>query len=77
MTGCAAPIRPTCEANLSAILDALAARHIPVLLAGMYAPPNLGADYETAIPGGVRRAGPAAGRAIRPFFLEGVAATRR
>ena len=31
------------RANLTAILDRLAARHIPVLLAGMYAPPNLGA----------------------------------
>ena len=30
------------KANLAAILDTLAARHIPVLLSGMYAPPNLG-----------------------------------
>ncbi|HEY1412868.1 MAG TPA: GDSL-type esterase/lipase family protein, partial [Rhodopila sp.] len=28
------------EANLTAILDELAAKHIPVLLTGMYAPPN-------------------------------------
>ena len=34
--------------NLTAILDRLAARHIPVLLTGMYAPPNLGPDYEQA-----------------------------
>src|SRR5271168_746222 len=34
------------RANLAAILDKLAARHIPVLLAGMYAPPNLGPEYE-------------------------------
>ena len=33
------------EANLAAILDALAARGVPVMLAGMLAPPNLGADY--------------------------------
>jgi acyl-CoA thioesterase-1 len=33
------------RANLTAILDALAARNIPVLLAGMIAPPNLGRDY--------------------------------
>ena len=32
------------QANLAAILDALAAKHIPVLLTGMYAPPNLGPD---------------------------------
>ncbi len=31
--------------NLVAILDALARRNIPTLLAGMLAPPNLGADY--------------------------------
>ena len=35
------------EKNLMAILDKLAARHIPVLLTGMYAMPNLGADYAT------------------------------
>ena len=34
------------RANLTAILDALSARDIPVLLMGMRAPPNLGADYQ-------------------------------
>ncbi|WP_270938214.1 arylesterase [Falsiroseomonas oryzae] len=33
------------RANLTAILDALARRNIPTLLAGMVAPPNLGRDY--------------------------------
>src|SRR5574340_709486 len=33
------------EKNLATILDRLAARHIPVLFAGMYAPPNLGPQY--------------------------------
>src|SRR5271169_3419073 len=33
------------EKNLTAILDALASRHIPVLLTGMYALPNLGPEY--------------------------------
>ena len=33
------------EKALDAILVKLAARHIPVLLAGMKAPPNMGADY--------------------------------
>ena len=33
------------RANLAAILDRLKARGIPVLLAGMLAPPNLGAEY--------------------------------
>ncbi len=36
------------EKNLTAILDKLAAAHIPVLLSGMYAMPNLGADYANA-----------------------------
>ena len=33
------------QANLTNILDTLRQRGIPVLLAGMLAPPNLGADY--------------------------------
>jgi acyl-CoA thioesterase I len=33
------------RANLAAILDVLAQRSIPTLLAGMLAPPNLGAEY--------------------------------
>jgi acyl-CoA thioesterase-1 len=33
------------RANLTAILDTLSGRGIPVLLAGMLAPPNLGAEY--------------------------------
>ncbi len=34
--------------NLSGILDALAARDIPVILMGMRAPPNAGPEYQTA-----------------------------
>ena len=37
----------TTRANLSDIFSRLAAARIPVLLAGMKAPPNLGADYVT------------------------------
>jgi acyl-CoA thioesterase-1 len=33
------------RANLNAILQALKARGLPTMLAGMLAPPNLGADY--------------------------------
>ena len=61
------------EANLTAILDALAARHIPVLLAGMYAPPNLGPDYEKAYRGVFDRLSQRPGLLYDPFFLEGVA----
>ena len=62
------------EANLSAILDALQATHIPVLLSGMYAPPNLGADYETGFRAVFDRLGKRAGVIYDPFFLDGVAA---
>jgi acyl-CoA thioesterase-1 len=61
------------EANLTAILDALAAKHIPVLLTGMYAPPNLGLDYELAFRGVFDRLGRRPGLIYDPFFLEGVA----
>jgi len=60
-------------ANLTAILDALAARHIPVLLEGMYAPPNLGPDYERAYRDVFDRLGRRAGVLYDPFFLQGVA----
>nr|WP_294545848.1 arylesterase [uncultured Rhodopila sp.] len=62
------------EANLSAILDALAAKHIPVLLTGMYAPPNLGPDYEAAFRAVFDRLGTRPGVLYDPFFLQGVAA---
>jgi acyl-CoA thioesterase I len=61
------------EANLTAILDNLAKRHIPVLLTGMYAPPNLGPDYETAFRAVFDRLGKRPGVLYDPFFLEGVA----
>jgi len=60
-------------ANLTAILDALAARHIPVLLEGMYAPPNLGPDYERAYRDVFDRLGRRPGVLYDPFFLQGVA----
>ena len=61
-------------ANLAAILDALAQRHIPVLLAGMYAPPNLGAQYEAEFRAVFDRLGRRPGVLYDPFFLTGVAA---
>jgi acyl-CoA thioesterase-1 len=62
------------EANLSAILDTLAAKHIPVLLTGMYALPNFGADYGQAFKAVFDRLGARKGVLYDPFFLEGVAA---
>lgn len=64
------------EQNLSAILDSLAARHIPVLFSGMYAPPNLGPDYQAAFRGVFDRLGQRPGVLYDPFFLDGVATVR-
>jgi len=61
------------EANLTAILDRLAARHIPVLLSGMYAPPNLGEAYFTQFRAVFDRLSKRPGLLYDPFFLEGVA----
>jgi acyl-CoA thioesterase I len=61
------------EANLTAILDALAAKHVPVLLSGMYAPPNLGPDYQQAFRAVFDRLGRRSGVLYDPFFMEGVA----
>jgi acyl-CoA thioesterase-1 len=61
------------ESNLTAILDALAAKHIPVLLTGMYAPPNMGPDYQAAFRAVFDRLGKRPGVLYDPFFLEGVA----
>ena len=61
------------RANLTSILDRLAARHIPVLLTGMYAPPNLGPDYEAQFRAVFDALGKRPGVIYDPFFLEGVA----
>jgi acyl-CoA thioesterase-1 len=61
------------EANLTAILGDLARRHIPVLLTGMYAPPNFGPEYESAFRAVFDRLGRRPGVLYDPFFLEGVA----
>jgi acyl-CoA thioesterase-1 len=61
------------EKNLTAILDRLAAKHIPVLLSGMYALPNLGQDYAQAFRTVFDRLGTRPGVLYDPFFLEGVA----
>lgn len=61
------------QANLTAILDTLAAKGIPVLLSGMYAPPNLGPDYQQAFRAVYDTLGKRPGVLYDPFFLEGVA----
>ena len=61
------------EANLAAILDTLAARHIPTLLTGMEAPPNLGAAYGAQFRAVFARLGQRPGLVFDRFFLVGVA----
>ncbi len=61
------------EKNLSAILDRLAAAHLPVLLSGMEAPPNLGATYGQEFRAVFARLGRRPGVIFDPFFLQGVA----
>ncbi len=61
------------EANLRTILDRLAAQHIPVLLSGMYAPPNLGQGYDDAFRSVFDRLSRRPGLLYDPFFLQGVA----
>ena len=59
---------------LDAILSKLAARHIPVLLAGMRAPPNMGADYARAFDAIYPALASTHSVVFYPFFLDGVAA---
>jgi acyl-CoA thioesterase-1 len=62
------------RANLAAILDRLASKGLPVLLAGMLAPPNLGAEYGREFAAVFRDLAEARPAVIfYPFFLEGVA----
>jgi acyl-CoA thioesterase-1 len=62
------------RAALDGILQRLAARRIPVLLAGMRAPPNMGADYTKAFDAIYPDLAAAYGVLFYPFFLDGVAA---
>lgn len=60
------------EKNLDAMLTRLRERGVSVLLAGMLAPPNMGADYADRFNGIYRRLAEKHGVALYPFFLEGV-----
>jgi acyl-CoA thioesterase I len=59
--------------TLAAILDKAKAAKIPVLLAGMRAAPNLGAEYDRAFDAIYPDLAKAEGVALYPFFLDGVA----
>ena len=60
------------EKNLDAMLTRLKERGIAVLLAGMLAPPNMGADYAERFNGIYKRLSEKHGVRLYPFFLEGV-----
>ena len=61
------------EENLDAIIGELRQRRIRVLLAGMYAPPNLGKDYGQAFNAVYPRLSKVHSIPLYPFFLDGVA----
>lgn len=60
------------EVNLNAIIERAQARGVHVMLAGMLAPPNLGADYADAFAAVYRRLAAAHRIPLYPFFLDGV-----
>ena len=62
------------RAALDSILQRLTARHISVLLCGMRAAPNLGADYGRAFEQIYPALAAKYGALLYPFFLDGVAA---
>jgi acyl-CoA thioesterase-1 len=62
------------ETAIGQILASLEQKKLPVLLAGMIAPPNLGPDYGTAFNGMYARLAGQYHALLYPFFLDGVAA---
>ena len=59
--------------TLAAILDRAKAAHLPALIAGMRAAPNLGADYDKAFDAIYPALAERYGAVLYPFFLDGVA----
>jgi acyl-CoA thioesterase-1 len=64
------------RANLDAILTEAGARGVPVLLSGMAAPLNYGADYKAAFDAMYPELAAAHGALLDPFFLAGVTEDR-
>ncbi len=62
------------RANLGTMLEKLKAKQLPVLLTGMYAPPNFGADYVDRFNRIYPELAAEYAVTLYPFFLEGVAA---
>jgi len=61
------------EANLARVIEAALARGVRVMLAGMLAPPNLGAAYANEFAAVFERLAHRYGIPLYPFFLDGVA----
>jgi acyl-CoA thioesterase-1 len=61
------------KALLAAILERAQAAHLPTLLAGMRAAPNLGADYDRAFDAIYPALAKSYDAILYPFFLDGVA----
>ena len=64
------------RANLDAIVGRLRAKKLPVLVAGMYAPRNLGEAYVKAFDPIAAEVAARHGALFYPFFLDGVAGDR-
>jgi acyl-CoA thioesterase-1 len=64
------------QKNLSAMIERLQERDIDVILAGMIAAPNLGADYAAQFDPIFARLAETYQLPLYPFFLDGVAAER-
>lgn len=64
------------RAALEQIIQRLKARNIPLLLAGMYAPRNLGSDYVRAFDAIYPELARQHGVTLYPFFLEGLVGER-
>ncbi len=62
------------ENALREILQKLRDKKLPMLLLGMRAPPNLGADYQAKFDGMYPKLAAEFGVALYPFYLDGVAA---
>ena len=60
--------------NLAYMVQRFSEQHIPVLLAGMMAPPNLGRDYDDRFNAIYPALAKSSGVLLYPFFLDGVAA---
>ncbi|WP_267552405.1 arylesterase [Rhizobium rhizogenes] len=62
------------EKNLETMIERLRERKIPVFLAGMLAPPNMGPDYAEKFNPIYKRLADKYQLTLYPFFLDGVAA---